>query len=79
VWWCSVFLGVCCADCLASQHSLTLTLPAGRVSNIMFMAANGAASSTVTVFLAFYNNCLQLPNGLVYVDDHMTATGGWES
>lgn len=43
------------------------------------MASSGAPSGTRTLNLAFYNNCLNLPAGLEYVDDLLTATGGYES
>ncbi len=45
----------------------------------MFMSASSPQSGTRTLYLAFYADSLVLPAGLTYVDDLMTANGGWES
>jgi hypothetical protein len=59
--------------------SVTLSIPANRTSTIIFAVPSGTPNSPVrATFLAFYNNSLQLPAGLEYVDDLDTATGGWE-
>jgi subtilisin-like proprotein convertase family protein len=61
-----------------STFSWNLSIPANRVSTAIFISANTAPSGTATTFLAFYNNSLALPAGLVFVDDMDFATGGWE-
>jgi len=62
-----------------TTHSWGLTIPPNRVSTVIFIAANSIPSSDMmTTFLGFYNNCLNLPAGLEYVDDLDIATGGWE-
>lgn len=67
-----------------NQAAITLSVPANRVSTVIFAVPSGApfgVGSNIyergTVF-AFYNDSLQLPAGLEYVDDFDTATGGWD-
>ena len=68
---------VCVMLCV--QASVALSIPPGRTSSIFFVMGSGGPQYTRTVALAFYNNALQLPAGLRYVDDLATAQGGWES
>jgi hypothetical protein len=66
----------CGSNCTASPG---LSLPKNRTSSVIFMISNGPASGeSVTNTLIFYNNKLTLPQGLQYIDDLDTATGGWE-
>jgi hypothetical protein len=59
--------------------SLSLAIPAGRVSTVIFVSASGVASGNVrNTRLAFYGDTLALPVGLSFVDDLDTAVGGWE-
>lgn len=75
------------ANCTATNCSVatTITLPANRTSTIIFAVSTGVATSTGTsisirpLLLAFYNNSLQLPAGLEYVDDIMTLNGDWRN
>ncbi len=63
-----------------------INLPANRTSTVIFAVGSSAPfvpSGTTGIMvrhvaLAFYNNSLALPEGLEYVDDLDTATGGWE-
>jgi len=57
--------------------SPTMSIPANSVSSVIVISGSSVPSGTRTCFLAFYNNCLQLPTGLQFVDDLDTATGGW--
>lgn len=61
-----------------SQQVTNLTIPPDRVSTVIFVAASTAPSGTRGLLLAFENNCLALPQGLVYVDDLDRAQGGWD-
>jgi len=63
----------------------TLSIPANRTSTVIFVSPSswGKDISGIYVYvrasiLAFTNNCLDLPEGLEYVDDLDVATGGWE-
>jgi hypothetical protein len=55
----------------------TMSIPANSISTVFVVSASGVVNTTRTCVLAFYNNCLQLPAGLEFVDDLDTATGGW--
>jgi subtilisin-like proprotein convertase family protein len=74
------------SDCGGSTCNTkqNVVIPAGRVSTVVFNSAGAAnydwgyGSQTRKIMLAFYNNSLALPNGLEYIDDFDTATGGWE-
>ena len=63
---------------------LNVAIPADRVSTIIFVSTAGSANHFADNnhlrhhVLAFGNNSLELPEGLHYVDDFDTATGGWE-
>jgi len=67
-----------------SAYSVTLSIPANRVSTVICVAGGSPAASTGSsvysrsTVLAFRNNCLTLPAGLVLVDDLDAATGGYE-
>jgi hypothetical protein len=68
-------------DCYGSsncQSQPTVSVPANRTSSVMMAVMSGCGGGSRTQILAFYGNTLTLPNGLSYVDDLDTATGGWE-
>lgn len=63
--------------------SVNVTIPANRTSTIIINSPSGPTYAVGSLYLrtcrlAFYNNCLQLPAGLEFVDDLDYATGGWE-
>lgn len=65
--------------------TVNLSIPANRTSTVIVVSTASAAWSipgepiyTRQVFLGFYNDCLQLPAGLQYVDDLDVASGGYE-
>ncbi len=60
------------------QSQPTLAIPANRTSSVMFAITSGPNNGNRSQLLTFYGNTLTLPNGLSYVDDLDTATGGWE-
>ena len=64
---------------LGPQQSQThaLTIPAGRTSTLILMAASTSSAGTRSAFMAFHNDTLELPPGLEYVDDLDEASGGW--
>jgi subtilisin-like proprotein convertase family protein len=70
-----------CNSCTATP---ALTIPAQKVSTVIFVSPSGTAYSwgySLQVrqnVLGFYNNSLKLPDGLQYVDDIDNAIGGWE-
>jgi hypothetical protein len=56
-----------------------ISIPAGQTSTVIFVSASSAPSvNSRSVFLAFSDDSLELPDGLEYVDDLGTATGGWD-
>lgn len=64
---------------------VTLAIPPARTSTAVFVAgSSGPAQTPVNginsrgLYLAFTNDCLNLPSGLQFVDDLDTATGGWD-
>ncbi|MFZ4576897.1 MAG: proprotein convertase P-domain-containing protein [Myxococcota bacterium] len=66
----------CYVGCTASAG---LTIPANRTSTVIFIAGTGPEScGSRALMLGFYNDSLNMPNGLELVDDLDTATGGWE-
>lgn len=59
-------------------HYTILTIPANRVSTVIFVAGSTLAENDSRgLLLAFVNNSLSLPAGLRYVDDLNTAPNGW--
>ena len=62
--------------------TLSLSIPGDQTSTVIFVSTGAQPHDTPVgaraLVLAFYNDCLQLPAGLSYVDDLDTATGGWE-
>jgi len=68
----------------SGNTELSLSIPANRVSTVIFVSTSGNLSGGYHEFynrncrLVFYNNSLELPVGLEFVDDLDTATGGWE-
>ncbi|MHC4741539.1 MAG: hypothetical protein ACYS8Z_06500 [Planctomycetota bacterium] len=69
---------------LDSTAILNLTIPPGRTSTVIFVASALHWTSTSggvlrAIQLGFYEDSLELPIGLEFVDDLDTATGGWES
>lgn len=67
----------------SGSASVTLPIPANRVSTVIFVSTSGSAFTMANSLsvrncrLAFYNNSLLLPSGLEFIDDLDTATGGW--
>ncbi|MBT3191252.1 MAG: hypothetical protein HN341_01725 [Verrucomicrobia bacterium] len=51
----------------SSSH--VISVPPNQVSTVTFIAASSSDSGTRSCFLGFYNDCLDLPTGLEYVDD----------
>jgi hypothetical protein len=63
----------------SGSTNLTLSIPANRVSTVIFVSTSGLPHGGMrNCRLAFYNNSLLLPTGLEYIDDLDTAIGGWE-
>jgi hypothetical protein len=65
----------------SGSTTLTLTIPANRVSTVIFVSTSGrpdANGSMRNCRLVFFNNSLELPDGLEFIDDLDVATGGWE-
>ena len=60
-----------------SSH--TITIPANRTSTVIFVATSSSDSGTRSTFMAFYNNCLNLPDGLEFIDDLDTKPNGWDN
>ena len=67
----------------ASNHDISV--PANRTSTVIFVSAEHVPSTSSyyggsrSLVLAFYNNCLQLPKGLEFVDDLDTKPNGWNN
>jgi len=57
------------------NSSHTFAVPADQISTVIFIAASSSDSGTRSCFMAFYNDCLELPAGLEWVDD--LDTGSW--
>jgi hypothetical protein len=63
----------------SSAKSLDLMIPSNRVSTVIFVSASSPEGSEMrNCTLGFYGDCLKLPNGLEFIDDLDTATGGYE-
>jgi hypothetical protein len=64
--------------------NINITIPRNRTSTVIFTATISSAWSfccgvhTRRAYMAFYNNSLRLPDGLEFVDDLHTASGGWD-
>ncbi|MFZ4580580.1 MAG: proprotein convertase P-domain-containing protein [Myxococcota bacterium] len=59
-----------------STYAVTLSIPANRTSTVIVIAGAHTDSGCFrTNYLAFYNNSLSLPSGLLFVDDLDSATG----
>jgi hypothetical protein len=63
---------------MCGPQQLTLNIPPGRVSTIMFAVGSGGVSTTRTMLLSFIDNSLALHPDLFWVDDLDIATGGWD-
>lgn len=62
-----------------TNGSINITIPPNRTSTVIFVSASSYPGGYLrTCLLAFYNNSLALPQGLQFIDDLDTATGGWE-
>ena len=62
----------------SADFHIQLSVPANRTSTAIFISASSPESNdTRSCFLAFWNNCLNLPNGLEFVDNLASATGSW--
>jgi hypothetical protein len=72
-----IYLGVNNSASTTLTH--TLTIPANGTSTAIFQSASGQHSgNSRTLALIFYNDSLQLPAGLEYVDDLDVATALFE-
>lgn len=60
-----------------SSHSIAI--PANRTSTVIFIAASSSPSGSRSNFMAFYNNCLDLPDGLEFIDDLDYKPNGWNN
>lgn len=67
------------SDCnqAACQSSVAMSIPAARVSSVLFASLGGQPSGFRSNVLGIINDTAQLPDGLVYVDDFDTMTGDW--
>jgi len=69
----------------SSNSSHTLSIPGNRTSTAVFVSSSNSAccnehgTQSRALFMAFYNNCLKLPNGLEFVDDLDTKPNGWNN
>lgn len=62
------------------QRSTTITVPANRTSTVIFVAASTPEQNGFRdLILAFFDNSLQLPTGLEFVDDLDTKPNGWDN
>jgi hypothetical protein len=63
-----------------TAHTHTLSIPANRVSTVIFISGSTpAVGNSRGLILSFQNNSLELPTGLKYVDDLDTALDGWDN
>jgi len=65
------------------QDTVNISIPANRISTVIFVSSDYYWTSYGNTYhwllnLHFYNNSLDLPAGLEYVDDLDTAEGGWD-
>eukprot|EP00056_Hartaetosiga_gracilis_P003655 m.65749 g.65749 ORF g.65749 m.65749 type:complete len:417 (-) comp11538_c2_seq1:260-1510(-) len=59
--------GTNCGNCNIQR---SLTIPKSRTSTVIFVSGSGPpSSSSRSLLMVFHNNCLDLPNGLEFVDD----------
>jgi hypothetical protein len=69
-------------DTHGAQAAVGLSIPPLRTSTVIFVSHSGPYLSQAlflrSTILGFYNNSLNLPAGLEFVDDLETATGGYE-
>ena len=64
-------------NCAYCKVGVNLSIPGGRTSTVIVVSSTGSASGDLRpTTLAFYNNCLALPNGLEFVDDLDRVQGG---
>ena len=65
-----------------TQVDCACSIPANRTSTVILVSSSGAPGNAATgvysrpLFLAFTDDCLDLPAGLEFVNDFDTATGG---
>jgi hypothetical protein len=69
---------------VTNTANISLSIPANGISTVVFVSTSSQAFSVSPVqiranILAFYNNSLNLPEGLEYVDDLDTATAWFQS
>jgi len=67
----------------SGQAAINLLIPSSRVSTVICVSTSSMPFYQGSFFvrsthLAFVSNSLILPDGLEFVDDLDTATGGWE-
>eukprot|EP00056_Hartaetosiga_gracilis_P013786 m.231558 g.231558 ORF g.231558 m.231558 type:complete len:416 (-) comp13899_c1_seq16:1198-2445(-) len=57
------------SNCHSCNVKLDLNLPKKSTSSVVVISGSSAESGTRTMHLSFIDNCLQLPDGLEWVDD----------
>lgn len=62
------------------EQSHTISVPANRTSTVIFISTSSPPSGDFrSNFMAFYNNCLDLPDGLEFIDDLDNKPDGWNN
>lgn len=62
------------------EQSHNITVPADRVSTVIFISTSSHPSGDYRAnFMAFYDNCLALPDGLEFIDDLDYKENGWNN
>eukprot|EP00056_Hartaetosiga_gracilis_P010103 m.148319 g.148319 ORF g.148319 m.148319 type:complete len:422 (-) comp13253_c0_seq2:150-1415(-) len=67
------------SNCGSCSASVNVVIPSDGVSTVIVIGASSNPSSTRGSGIAFYDDCLSLPNGLEYVDDLPVATSLFEA
>ena len=63
----------------SSGSGHTISVPKSRTSTIIFVAGSSPDGGYMrALHMSFYNNCLNLPSGLEFVDDLDTKPDGWD-
>ena len=64
----------------STSTNVGLSIPKGRTSSVVFAIASqyGQSGEFCYLQLSFINDSLTLPQGLEFVDDFDSSTGGWE-
>ena len=62
----------------SDERTDTLTIPANRTSTVIVVASSTNPSTSRSIALYFWNNTLNLPEGLEFIDDFDTKGNGWD-